>query len=205
MTAPMEWVSAMLRLGRKYQISFIADEAIERLKRAYPVTVTEYKLRNIVVEIQDYLGGGMGIVAVNLARSYGLNEILPFALYTCCQLSMEQLVNGIVFPNGNVERLPRGDIVRCLKGREMLMAKNLDFIKTLRKYTATPVDIHEGKCLHRIPLSDSTVLFTDLLGLTFRSLEGKICIPCAVQYQEVRMRFQTDVFTALPTFFTLSK
>ncbi|KAK7690489.1 hypothetical protein QCA50_005587 [Cerrena zonata] len=39
-SVPMGWVSAVLKLGRKYQVSFIADEAIDRLKRAYPPTVT---------------------------------------------------------------------------------------------------------------------------------------------------------------------
>lgn len=114
MSVPMGWVSAVLKLGRKYQVSFIADEAIDRLKRAYPPAVTQFRLRGFLPDISDWILPRDGGNSYTLARSYGLNEILPFAFYLCCQLSVEKIVTGAGLHDGTVERLSRGDIVRCL-------------------------------------------------------------------------------------------
>lgn len=83
------------------------------------------------------------------------------------------------------------------------MAKNFDLVRRLRRYIPTANDKHGGKCLHRVSLSDSTVMCTDILGVGFRALEEKICIPCTVPYRDIRKKFHAEVFAALPTIFNL--
>lgn len=60
------------------------------------------------------------ITAVNLARLTNTPLILPTALYFCCQLSTETLLQGIQRSDGTTERLSEEDLKCCLDARPKL-------------------------------------------------------------------------------------
>lgn len=102
------------------------------------------------------------IVAVNLARLTNTPSILPAALYSCCQLSVDELLEGYTRPDGVTESLSTEDLRRCFKGKVQLcmqyMKRMDDVLDTLIEYDP---EIEEGctqssnrmagkKCQHAI-------------------------------------------------------
>ncbi|TFY58623.1 hypothetical protein EVJ58_g6302 [Rhodofomes roseus] len=65
------------------------------------------------------------IAAVNIGRLTGIASILPVALYMCCQLETEIIVNGFKRRDGRREQLAPKDIMRCLNARKTLVHDNV--------------------------------------------------------------------------------
>lgn len=117
----------MLRLGSKYQISHIRNEAIRRLNICFPSTMAEYD--------RLYTNGAhpgffpaiynerQSIIILNLARSFQLQNLIPVALYNCCQLSCESLFRGVENESGGLECLSPEDLRLCLIVREKMQER----------------------------------------------------------------------------------
>ncbi|TBU27555.1 hypothetical protein BD311DRAFT_665122, partial [Dichomitus squalens] len=61
---------------------------------------------------------------VNLFRILDKPEMLATAVYACCRLSPDNLVNGFERADGTSETLSPADLVLCLKAQRGLLRKD---------------------------------------------------------------------------------
>lgn len=81
---PFPILAAMLRLGKKYEIDYLRDEALTRLTSEFPRTLKEMQL---LPPEYSYIKHQKGILydIINLARETAVYSILPVAFYLCLQ------------------------------------------------------------------------------------------------------------------------
>ncbi|KAK7690526.1 hypothetical protein QCA50_005624 [Cerrena zonata] len=148
-------IAALLRLGHKYGLTELEQEAIARLKRLFPTelddffdeyTGSKYDRDNRSLCCPDskiHLKSSDAVEAINLARTYNIPSILPSAFYICSRLPINLLVKGVPTLGSRVSRnmLSRADLVRCLEGQ----------IELSRRYVLRWETLHEaigkGSCI----------------------------------------------------------
>lgn len=193
----MEWVSTLLRLGRKYQVAFVADEAIRRLKLTCPTDHDVYLKLQHREMITDYEGGGMSISIVNLARAFDLPELLPIALYRCCQLPNDMLARGVKLENGATDRLSPDDLARCLDGKEEIIRCNLSFRRLLMYPFGNDFPVPNCRnCLQHVRLPGAALISRDILENTFTPFEHNFqpCDECMENFNYEVEQLQSQIF-----------
>lgn len=180
----MEVISALFKLGDKYEVTHLRDEALRRLKETYTGAYKDWVSRrtNERQAIDPLSPPGRAIVAVNLARTFGLDYLLPVAFYECAQLSPKILVRGVTFSNGHVERLSEGDLELCLVGRQHLVNIHSELLRGVFAVTCSdlsrncPRDICPFAAISRI----SSNLFNPTTWDKNCNDESVKCKPCIV-------------------------
>ncbi len=193
-------VSALLRLGSKYQVDYLRDEAIHRLERCYPKSLRAFgDVHHFDAEDKDKpisdLTPEHAIVVVNLARICDLSGPLPPALYLCAQLPLATILRGVpttVEPSPVLGRLSSDDIEICLNSRQELLRIRITAITFLYDYHSDlPCQRPTGSCLWRkvkrqeVPVSNLgphirklSIDFDVLAPLSFQKEEHEICGEC---------------------------
>ncbi|KAL4246446.1 hypothetical protein ABKN59_009639 [Abortiporus biennis] len=150
---PFETVSAMLRLGFKYDIEFIRAEAILRLEKCFPSTFEAYdKLRRsghynaksdaeFLISDPILLRKTDAMEVLKLARQFDLDSLIPLACYVCAQISIEEL--GESFSDGLITYC---DLMRCITGREKFIRTNIDSYSMIFTLIQTTQDTQEDEC-----------------------------------------------------------
>lgn len=139
-------ISAMLRLGTKYQFDDIREEAISRLRIYFPSSLADFRNelttpRGPVASdypkvfwhsntISDF-NCNHSLIVVTLARTFELNDLIPSAMFVCSALAFEVMVFGVEDAYGNTVKLSSDDLLLCLRGRELLVGRNLTNVKFL--------------------------------------------------------------------------
>ena len=103
-------LSAWIRLGYKYQIDGLIQEALKYLRKVYLGDYYEYRERTVVFPNE------CAIAVVNLARFTNADYLLPVAFLDCCALGAD-LTKGFVREDGQVEHLSSGDLGICLNAQ----------------------------------------------------------------------------------------
>ena len=120
-------VRAIFMLATKYDIQYIADEAIARLKICFPTTLKRFEestcFRNSILKGPLYLQPTDSIAVVSLARTFNLPFLLPTAFYQCCQLPASAVLNGINYGR-EIVRLSQHDLQLYVDGRAALISHN---------------------------------------------------------------------------------
>ncbi|KAH8101967.1 hypothetical protein BXZ70DRAFT_1007192 [Cristinia sonorae] len=145
-----EEISAMLRLGFKYNITHVREEAIRRLRRCFPsdlesfaTPISRYALMieyDEEAEEEDSpayfpqsstsLKNYDAFAVIKLARSFDLNDILPAAFYTCAQMDNAS-VASTPLPGDEMYRLSDEDREACMDGQDALRSAMLRSFKWL--------------------------------------------------------------------------
>lgn len=121
-------VHRMLTLGTKYQVEELREEAIQQLHRRYPKKIggwdetcrTDSDSSGASTILVSY-SIDEDLIIANVARAMDLPDIHLAALYGCCSLPFDTLVNGRTLDDGTVERLSPTDLIACLQGKENLL------------------------------------------------------------------------------------
>lgn len=117
-------VSAVIRLGHKYQMEKVVARAVMYLKQRAPMCFWEQESAPA-----PRFYGPQGVMnpigLVNLARLVEERSLLPMALLTCSMLDATTLLRGYKHEDGTIETLTQADLVRCLDAREQLAEKCL--------------------------------------------------------------------------------
>lgn len=130
----------MLRLGSKYQVDHVRDEAIHRLRRCFPSKLSAFPARNVYLQDPGFalmesifLRKKDAIGVVNLARAFDLNFLLPPAFYLCAQLDYDELVDGVKDDcvEGGIMKLSPYDLKLCIKGRGLLTKADVRSLQPL--------------------------------------------------------------------------
>ncbi|EIW56930.1 uncharacterized protein TRAVEDRAFT_49741 [Trametes versicolor FP-101664 SS1] len=113
-------ISAAIRLGHKYQMTDLLDDALGYLKTYYPTEFDKWRAYD------NYGPPGFSeqhtIGVVNLARLAGENGLLLMALLVCCTIpNVGDLVRGVEREDGSREQLTLDDIALCYHAKTLLM------------------------------------------------------------------------------------
>ena len=148
---PFSSIVAMVDLGYKYQMEDIRNEGVSRLQQCFPselkafrkLTACEKRDLPVGTTLQD------AIEAINLARKYDIQSILPTAFCICAQLPTAEIAAGS--PNsthrGVTRQLSQNDLIRCLRGRDKLVETTTITIASL----LSPLKCHlAGECFHQL-------------------------------------------------------
>ncbi|KAI0066329.1 hypothetical protein BV25DRAFT_1913082 [Artomyces pyxidatus] len=86
---PFDIVSALCRLGAKYKMQRVRDEAVSRLRACYPDTLAGYNKMPFKGEKERPIewtdGQDYAVVKLALQEDDELRSVLPLALYECCR------------------------------------------------------------------------------------------------------------------------
>lgn len=123
-----EVMSAWLRLGSKYGISCMRDEAVARLNACYPEALADFWNIQILTYSKKprpiTYSEGEEYFAYRLAWTHDLHHIVAVALYKCCQHSIAHLKTVMHFTCGPLE-LDRDFLLHYSEGREKLLENKL--------------------------------------------------------------------------------
>ncbi len=137
-------VSAIIRLGHKYQMQAMVAQGIQYLKRWFTDDFLIWS-EGALYEPDCSIKKEHAIAVVNLARLVDEPSLLPTALLTCCALD-EDIARGYTREDGTRETLSAADLGRCFAARTHLAARTL----TLALQIFAP----------RVPVQDSDVCTT---------------------------------------------
>ena len=132
-TVPFSTVSAWLRLGSKYQIDHLRQDALQRLEECLPPrsfiqfrdSMARMHLRdkNDAIEDMDFIHA---IAVVNIAQECSEKQLLPGAFYWCAsRLSNRELIDGFTDDQGNRWQLSKDDLCKCFDGQQWLRTEAL--------------------------------------------------------------------------------
>ncbi|CAL1693974.1 unnamed protein product [Somion occarium] len=116
---PFEIVVSLIRLGTKYQANHLQNMGLRHL-HPFLSRLLEEEPKKPSPSLDETWKPECAITLVNLADSLDLTDILPIALYGCCQLEMS-IVDGIRHSDDIVERLTPTNLKRCLNARTHLV------------------------------------------------------------------------------------
>ncbi|KAF8216761.1 hypothetical protein K438DRAFT_1901415 [Mycena galopus ATCC 62051] len=118
---PLPTVSALIRLGRKYNSQDVLDSAVARITSYSPTTLWEYDECSTKT-IESYDGLIFDLLAfVNEQKILAALPCLYYVLVT--KYILEDLFNGIEREDGTVTSLSPVDLRRCVVGQQRLFAK----------------------------------------------------------------------------------
>ncbi|KAI9065026.1 hypothetical protein FKP32DRAFT_1568727 [Trametes sanguinea] len=133
---PFAVLSAVMRMGDKYEIEDFVEEPARYLGQYFPTDFEQFRAvvhgrTQPLFDFSDKLGAD-AVEVVHLARLTGRYSLLPLALYTCCQLKIDEIVGGVTRASGEVVCLSREDAVRCLRAREDMARRHFALLPTIR-------------------------------------------------------------------------
>ncbi|EIW57114.1 uncharacterized protein TRAVEDRAFT_76005, partial [Trametes versicolor FP-101664 SS1] len=185
-----DMLSASVRLGHKYQMSDILDNALAFLKTYHPTDFDEWSA------LEHYGPPGFArsriyaIGVVNLARLTNEVGLLLMALLVCCTIRDEaDLVHGFEREDGSLERLSRDDLALCFKAKIRLIAESTNIMLNMFRPEVDPGCMTRDSCArdfmviydeleyHREPLTNPDVSVR-APGLTDALEEGEPCEEC---------------------------
>ena len=118
----MPFVSAIVRLGHKYELQGLYDQAMDRLTTYYTTSFDAWA--NGLNTAQWQPDPVHAITAINLARLTNTTSILPTALYICATLDREVL-DEVLLGDGRTERLAEHDFHLVLEMKDCLTLENV--------------------------------------------------------------------------------
>jgi hypothetical protein len=117
-------VAAFLRLGKKYEITKLYEEALSRLCNDYPPNLAQWERRERNgASIKYYAGVHFDVV--NLAREIDIPSLLPTAFYYICASPhpLDCITKGFTHMDGTSSIKSIEDKMICLVGRQKLITK----------------------------------------------------------------------------------
>jgi hypothetical protein len=192
-------VSAILRLGKKYDIRRLYDEAVGRLKNLCPTDFITFILHWTPLRPPIQLYHGVWFDVVNLIMEMGFVAFLPVALTRCATThTLEEILEGIKIGGATIT-LSSEDQKWCLVGRERLRKTVWhDFRPNCISRAACRVEglkIAE-ECEWRIrPV-------TNIENWDYR-WDERLCSVCRVQAKNLWDERRENAWTALPSYYSL--
>ncbi|OJT07814.1 hypothetical protein TRAPUB_1297 [Trametes pubescens] len=184
---PFSILSALMRLGHKYELTDIVDEAAQYLEEFFTAdfdvwlqichtdTVpTRFEFR------RDEDDEAELFESVRLLRLTGKTAMLPMALYRCAQLGLTEILWGVErHTPGTFERLSDEDIEICVHASARLMQLSGHAVAALTRAECA------AQCTSREDCSQRIRLFT----MAVAKRTSGLITPHALAELEYRLRF----------------
>lgn len=104
-----------------YQIDELYNNALRALESLLPGELTQWD-RTVTNPPVDFELADT-ISMVKLTRELDRRDLYVRAMYHCCQLDAQNLVEGIQHSRGTLERLDPSDLIVCMNSRQRLLQK----------------------------------------------------------------------------------
>ncbi|TBU52457.1 hypothetical protein BD310DRAFT_940261 [Dichomitus squalens] len=206
-------LSALMRLGHKYDIPEAIEDASSCLQSYYTTNFDVYKrlrqrdLVDLLFELREEDLDADAIETVNLAMLTGKHSLLPAAMYRCCQIDSDELIDGVQRPVRDARTVHlNADCIRlCRRGREHLIKACGRVLKVfgllespVRCGRCAPVAKQEGAgSIHDIELQ----LTTDPLELMYGSdALNALCSRCQTSMADHLAAQQRQIWCKLPVY-----
>ncbi|RPD58570.1 hypothetical protein L226DRAFT_572898 [Lentinus tigrinus ALCF2SS1-7] len=195
-------LSAWIRIGIKYQIDGLVQEALEYLRQVYPDDLDVYWRENRTERAK--LLSPIGIV--NLARLTGALDLLPVALMDCCQME-SGIVEGFQRGDGTFERLSDHDLELCFKARDKLIEEQMKLLHQLLDIRAPSLnECQDSDCEDEINIYWRSLVSVGLcaptpLGPWVSSIKTnmpELCSECRTALVDRAVTVGRDIFSRLP-------
>ncbi|RPD58519.1 hypothetical protein L226DRAFT_614693 [Lentinus tigrinus ALCF2SS1-7] len=128
-----EVVSACVRLGHKYQMTSIYEQAMRYLKLFFTDSLDTF--RETPTFIPPAFQSKHAIGVVNLAHLTQEPTMLPVAMWMCCRLGAN-ILDGFMYSDGERETLSSEDLRLCLNANAELL--KFTILAILRTYAPLP-------------------------------------------------------------------
>lgn len=226
---PFDTVSALLRLGNKYALADLEQEAVERLEKIFPSSLDDFEheliqptcrradLNLFCPKSRVSFKSSDAITAINLARTYDIPSLLPSAFYMCSRLPIDILVKGAP-PSRHMlmNSLARDDLIRCWNGQLELGHHYMSMAQTLTNAISendcsTSVTCCSVKANWIVEMEEETnsASCLDTMGcclmapnLTYLAdVEMGLCRECIQRREEIWEQFRQSIWNALPNMF----
>ncbi|RDX51165.1 hypothetical protein OH76DRAFT_1481836 [Lentinus brumalis] len=115
---PFAVLAALARLAHKYQLDELLSGACGRLASVFSADFDQWRITCGASNALVSLESTDAIEAFHLFSLIGRTDMVPTALYACCQLPFRDIVQGVVRADGTLEKLDSEDLERCLHARE---------------------------------------------------------------------------------------
>ena len=117
-------IAAVARLGHKYHIAWVLEEAKRRLRSIFRPSYEEWcQLEGRSSHLVGSIPSSGWIEAFNLIRLIGETDMLPVAIYQCCQCPSTALFNGTRRIDGTVETLDLPTLELCFNVHTKLIQR----------------------------------------------------------------------------------
>ncbi|TCD70988.1 hypothetical protein EIP91_000486 [Steccherinum ochraceum] len=219
-------VSAMLRLGSKYQVERIRAEAVRRLELCFPDDLDSFcttgsdsfiycapdfpyfyepSRTTVSLTLDDCKA------VINLARAHDLNNLLPAAFYSCTLIATEELVlqkhKKII--GGTSWVLSDEDAVLCIELKswfKVALRINIaaSFVSVGDDYCQFPDSCQESKSrmLERLFGKDlGGLALLDSYSLTYAPISTEFCHLCTEECKQIYSEKRQAVWEKLHEYF----
>lgn len=220
---PFAVLSAHIRLGHKYELTEIADEAAHYLEDYFTADFDIWLGRSESEEpINFYFseGGEAELYeCVKLMRLTGKTAMLPHTFYKICQLGLGGLLNGGERDDGTYDHLYPDDVEHCMFGHVRLVYLSSNLLPALEAAAAcVPECVSQEACLQRIRLLVQAAVMKIPTLLTTNALAGledrltsivaldcwtDLCGACRDRLVETYLTTQREIWKKLPSLFSL--
>ncbi|RPD76779.1 hypothetical protein L226DRAFT_532804 [Lentinus tigrinus ALCF2SS1-7] len=208
-------VSALARLGHKYQIHSLLDNVAKFLQDHFCTDFNLWSAHDDLVPTGWKPVHAIGVV--NIARLLGCPSILPTALAVCCAVNGTEMVRGYERADGTRETLCTDDIARCADTARRLSQGTSAAI--CHAFATHKESARDSKCsdpktcgdeMHRLLCAYADTardreLFTDRhpfrdwkYYLGTRVDESRICEGCNIMLRDRFVERQRELWDRLP-------
>ncbi|KAK7049039.1 BTB domain-containing protein [Favolaschia claudopus] len=208
---PFSAVSALLRMGRKYDLPDLSDSAVKRLTSIFPSNFEDFERNErepVYTSIEHQTGIEFDIIA--LAREFNIMTILPAVFYCIIrpQSILPKLCQGEKRPNGTIALLSREDLTRCVVAREKLLGEQFRQGRTFGWVRKWPYpNCRTGSNCHknRLVLHSSFIdlAYIDAFADSKDVLDFDFCPHCLGCLEECMGNGRKMMWDMLPGFFDL--
>ncbi len=229
---PFSILASLIRMGHKYTIPKLMDDALSRLKKCYPTSLSAWddiatRARYGTVLPMD------AFEAVRLARLTETPSILPWAFFTCCKNLKSSFAEGDSIKRHRfLEKLSVDDVGRLINGRGNLAQGIVARLSSLLiEYASLPSDYRSDhqSCQDKIISSiqalrtnnEQSVLFKNArYHAAFEPLSDWLCAkpgdrdlpqrmlqcePCLEALKSCDEKIRMRVWSELPRYFNLER
>ncbi|KAI0737110.1 hypothetical protein C8Q80DRAFT_1276662 [Daedaleopsis nitida] len=172
---PFEVLAAWLRMAAKYNIDHLALDIIARLKHIFPTTLSAWDARDKYRRSHSFEETDV-FQAFNLLRMlgdrYGALELVPAALYSCCQIGTQALNVGGMRNGLTPETLSPSDYELVLRAKARLRVWGATLVGRFALFTTSPDCVRPSKSCMKF-ISDF-VRFPDVIQEGFEAVRDML-------------------------------
>ncbi|KAF9237818.1 hypothetical protein BU15DRAFT_75612 [Melanogaster broomeanus] len=209
---PLSVTAAFLRLGKKYLISQLFNEARDSVENSYPTTLMKAQWTPFLVHLGVSGQDKHHFHMINLAREVGMLSVLPVMFAFCCRACpLEYIVEGYEVCGSRVE-LTLENKNACILGREKLPELYLETFSWLKTRREASECTDRNRCAAGIEATRAEVWSPErLMGGTGHDpfvtwemrWESRLCPKCLKYCKREHQRGRDNAWAQLPAVFGL--
>ncbi|KAK7025079.1 BTB domain-containing protein [Favolaschia claudopus] len=208
---PFSAISALLRMGRKYDFRDLFSSAVKRLTSEFPSSFEEYE--RIESPVHGYTTmqyqAGIEFDIIALAKENNIMTVLPTVCFqVASRIPTPALCEGIQRPDGTIARLSPEYLTRCVAAREKLLRQQFQPGHTFgwaRKWPFAPCSTANHCRKLRSSLQDNLIdtVIIGAFGQVSDLEDLKFCRTCREHIAESMAEGRKKMWELLPGFFNL--